>query len=234
MVRAGNPVLLPPQTYGFILGEVVRRVSALPFEQFFQQEIAGPLDADFHFGLTSPVDQARVAQLWYPDPSTMPDEIDDPVMIEFEQGDWVVPSRIAAVLPAASGNGNARSIARIGSIMAMGGEVDGRRYLSRATVEEAGTEQSFMEDRLLGWCRYGLGFGLDHEYFPASTPTSMHWGGYGGSLATMDPAIGLSVGFTPNRLLAETVAPIDDTFASAGRLLDLIRSVGVVSQALTD
>lgn len=223
-----------PQTYGFILGEVVRRVSALPFEQFFQQEIAGPLDADFHFGLTSPVDQARVAQLWYPDPSTMPDEIDDPVMIEFEQGDWVVPSRIAAVLPAASGIGNARSIARIGSIIAMGGEVGGRRYLSRATIEEAGTEQSFMEDRLLGWCRYGLGFGLDHEYFPASTPTSMHWGGYGGSLATMDPAIGLSVGFTPNRLLAETVAPIDDTFASAGRLLDLIRSVGVVSQALTD
>jgi CubicO group peptidase (beta-lactamase class C family) len=228
----GTEAYYHPHTFGFILGEIVRRISGRPFDQFFQQEIAGPLGADFHFGLTSPADQARVSRLWYPDPSSTPDEVEDPVMTELEQADWVVPSRMAAVLPAASGLGNGRSIARIGAMMAMGGELDGRRYLSRDTIEEAGTEQSFMEDRLLGWCRYGLGFGLDSEYFPASTPTSMHWGGFGGSLATMDPATGMSVGFAPNRLQVDDNP--DGKVMIQDRLAAVIRTIGDVSRNLFD
>jgi CubicO group peptidase (beta-lactamase class C family) len=228
----GTDAYYHPITYGYLLGEVVRRVSGLGFGDFFRQEIAEPLGADFHFGVTSTADQARVAQLWYPNPATTPDEADDVVMTEIEQGDWVVPSRMAAVMPSTSGIGNARSIARIGAMVAMGGEIDGRRYLSRQTIEEAGTEQSFQEDRLLGWCRYGLGFGLDSEYFPASTPTSMHWGGFGGSLATMDPATGMSVGFAPNRLLVEDTD--DGMPMTQERLYTLIRTIGNVSRALTD
>ena len=231
----GTEAYYHAMTYGFLLGEVVRRISGLAFDEFFRREIAEPLDADFHFGLTSPTDQARVAQLWYPDPATTPDEIDDVVMTEFEQGEWVAPSRMAAVIPASGGIGNGRSIARIGALLAMGGELDGRRYLSWATVEEAGTEQSFMEDRLLGWCRYGLGFGLDSEYFPASTPTSMHWGGYGGSLATMDPATGMSVGYAPNRLLVDANPDgSGTTMVDQERLVTLIRTVGDVSRSLFD
>jgi CubicO group peptidase (beta-lactamase class C family) len=151
-------------------------------------------------------------------------------MTELEQADWVVPSRMAAVMPAASGIGNGRSIARIGAMMAMGGELDGRRYLSRETIQEAGSEQSFMDDRLLGWCRYGLGFGLDSEYFPASTPTSMHWGGFGGSLATMDPATGMSAGFAPNRLRVEDKP--DGKIMMQDRLAAVIRTIGDVSRNL--
>ncbi len=228
----GTEAYYHPLTYGFLLGELVRRVRGLPFDEFFRQEIAGPLDADFHFGLSWPADQARVSQLWYPNPATVRHEIDDPVMTELEQRDWVVPSRMAAVIPATSGIGNARSIARICAMVAMGGELDGRRYLSQATIEEAGTEQSFLEDRLMGWCRYGLGFGLDSEYFPASTPTSIHWGGFGGSLATMDPATGMSVGFAPNRLL-EDENP-DPKILPQDRLTTLIRTIGDVSRALFD
>jgi CubicO group peptidase (beta-lactamase class C family) len=228
----GTDAYYHPHTSGFMLGEVVRRISGLPFEEFFGQEIAGPLDADFHFGLTDPADQARVAQLWYPDPSTMPEAVDDIVMTELEQGDWVVPSRMAAVMPSTNGIGNGRSIARICGMIAMGGVLDGRRYLSRETIEEAGREQSFQEDRLLGWCRYGLGFGLDSEFFPASTPTSMHWGGYGGSLAMMDPATGMSVGYAPNRLLAEH-SP-DGSIMIQDRLATLIRTIGDVSRSLFD
>jgi CubicO group peptidase (beta-lactamase class C family) len=161
----GTEAYYHSMTYGYLLGEVVRRISGWAFEGFFRREIAAPLGADFHFGMTDPADQARVAQLWYPDPSTTPDAVDDVVMTEIEMGDWVVPSRMAAVMPSASGIGNGRSLARICAMIAMGGELDGRRYLSRETIAEAGTEQSFQEDRLLGWCRYGLGFGLDSEYF---------------------------------------------------------------------
>jgi CubicO group peptidase (beta-lactamase class C family) len=227
----GTQTYYHPHTYGFLLGEVVRRITGLAFEEFFREEIAGPLDADFHFGLTDPADQARVAQLWYPDPAVAPEELDDVVMTELERGDWAVPSRMALVMPSTSGIGNGRSIARICAIIAAGGQLDGRRFLSRETIAEAGTEQSFQEDRLLGWCRYGLGFGLDSEYFPAATPTSMHWGGYGGSLATMDPATGMSVGFAPNRLLVED--PPDGTPVMAQeRLFTLIRTIGDVSRRL--
>ena len=226
----GTETYYHPHTYGYMLGEVVRRVSGLAFDEFFREEIAEPLGADFYFGLTDPADQARVAQLWYPDPSATPDEVDDVVMTEVEQGDWVVPCRMAAVMPSTGGIANGRSIARICAMVAMGGELDGRRYLGQDTIVEAGTEQSFQEDRLLGWCRYGLGFGLDSEYFPASTPTSMHWGGFGGSLATMDPATGMSVGFAPNRLLVEDTP--DGMAMTQERLYTLIRTIGDVSRSL--
>ena len=109
----GTEAYYHPHTYGYMLGEVVHRVSGLAFEEFFREEIAQPLGADFHFGLTDPADQARVAQLWYPDPSATPDAVDDVVMTEVEQRDWVVPSRMAAVMPSTSGIANGRSIARI-------------------------------------------------------------------------------------------------------------------------
>ncbi len=216
-----------PITYGFLLGELVHRVSGISFAEFFHQEIAAPMGADFHFGLSSPEDQARVAQLWPPDPETMPEEIQNPVMTELEEGLWVVPERMAAVLPSTGGIGNGRSIARICSMMAMGGELEGRRYLSRATIDEAGTEQSYDDDPMLGWCRYGLGFGLDSDSFPGPTPTTMHWGGYGGSLATMDPASGISVGFAPNRLLAD-----EDAVRGQERLVTLISTIGAVSRQI--
>src|SRR5207247_10828802 len=81
------------------------------------------------------------------------------------------------------------------------GEVDGRRYVSRATVDEAASEQSYTEDQMLGLVRRGLFFALDAKEFPAATPTTIHWGGYGGSWLTMDPAAGITCAYTPNRWL---------------------------------
>ena len=52
--------------YGFILGELVHRLSGQPFGRFFAEGIAGPLDADFHFGLHTAADRARVSQVWWP------------------------------------------------------------------------------------------------------------------------------------------------------------------------
>ncbi|HUW00713.1 MAG TPA: serine hydrolase domain-containing protein [Acidimicrobiales bacterium] len=217
-----------PLTYGFLLGELVHRTAGVAFADFFAREVAAPMGADFHFGLTAPEDQARVAELWPADPETTNEAVDDPVMAELEEGLWVVPERMAAVMPSTNGIGNARSIARICSMMATGGELEGRRYLSKATIDEAGTEQSFEDDRMLGPCRYGLGFGLDSEYFPGPSPTAMHWGGYGGSLATMDPATGISAGFAPNRLLADPEP--DGAPMMQDRLSRLISTIGEVSR----
>jgi CubicO group peptidase (beta-lactamase class C family) len=193
-----------PQTFGYLLGELVRRVSDMPFEEFFRREIAEPLGADFHFDL--PTDQAtRVAALWPPDGDM---DIESPmgaaVMGELAaMGEWIDPANLPTVMPAASGVTNARALARIGQIVAVYGELDGRRMLSRSIIEEAGTEQSHADDEVIGWVRYGLGFGLHTDDYPAPTPSTMHWGGYGGSFLTMDPVSGISCGYAQNQLLLD-------------------------------
>ena len=48
-------------TLGFLIGEVVRRVTGESIGAFFRREVAGPLDADFHFGLDADEDD-RVAE----------------------------------------------------------------------------------------------------------------------------------------------------------------------------
>ncbi len=194
---------------GFILGELVHRCSGRPFREFFRTELAEPLDAEFHFGLTDPDALERVADVWPAEERV--EEFVDPAYDELEQGNWLAPESLAAVMPTVNGATNARALARIGSVIAAGGTVDGRTYLSPTTIAEAGTEQSYEESPFLGRCRFGLGWGIDSVEFPAPTPTTMHWGGYGGSFLAMDPGTGMSVAFVPNKFrLGEPGRPWDD------------------------
>ncbi len=62
----GTVTCYHPITFGHILGELVRRVTGERIDEFFRREVAEPLGADFHFGLSDPTDQARVATLWFP------------------------------------------------------------------------------------------------------------------------------------------------------------------------
>jgi CubicO group peptidase (beta-lactamase class C family) len=193
-------------TLGYILGELVHRVSGVAFEQFVADEITGPLDADFHFALSAPRDLARVAEVWGPQsPRFELPPMGERAYAEIEE---IVPALygtelMAADIPAGSGITNARALTPIGSIMALDGEVDGRRYLSRHAVKEACREQSYAEDQAMGGVpiRRGLFFGLHSKEFPAPTPTTIHWGGHGGSWLSMDPASGTTCAYTPNRLL---------------------------------
>ncbi len=220
-----------PQTFGFILGELVRRLSGMPFDEFFRTEIAAPLNAEFHFGLSDARDQARVAELIYPSTSMiMPSAMGERAFNEIEARDWVTPNRMAAVIPASSGLATAKGIATIGAMMAMGGELNGRRFMSTDIIDQATTEQSYAEDEVLGWCRYGLGFGLDSAEFPGPTPTSFHWGGFGGSFITMDRTPRISCGFVPNRLLLDDSEKV--TRPGNDRLFDLWQSLGEISRSL--
>jgi CubicO group peptidase (beta-lactamase class C family) len=229
----GTVTCYSPDAFGFQLGEVVRRVTGLPLQDFFRAEFADPLGLDFHFAIDDPLEQARVADLW-PDtdfdggPPDTASEIAARVMSEdFEGNPWLPRESLSTVAPAGSGIANGRAFARVGAMLAMGGELDGRRYLSRSIIDEASSEQNVAEDLLLGPIRYGLCFGLHSEEFPAATPTSFHWGGYGGSSITMDMASGTSLGFTPNRLR------VADSFLPDGRLGRLWRALGEVSRSLS-
>ena len=197
------------QTFGYILGELVQRVSGVAFAEFVRRELTEPLDADFHFAITSPDDRDRVSAMWPPESiPVIQSAMADRAWTELTTfGDFTSPQSLARMNPGGSGITNARALARIAAVLANGGELDGRRYLGRATIDEAAREQSCAVDEMFGSGRWGLGFGLHSEEFPAPTPTTFHWGGFGGSFITMDLVSGVSCGFAPNRLVVATTGP---------------------------
>jgi CubicO group peptidase (beta-lactamase class C family) len=223
----GSTFCYSPHVFGYVLGEVVRRVSGRAIDEVCRTEFIEPLGAEFHFPLTDPLAHVRVADLWPDESEPAESEIGARLMTEMQStGEWVQPECFSAMLPAACGITNGRALARLSSMFAMGGELDGRRYLSRSIIQEASREQAAGEDVVLGPIRYGLGFGLDNPTFPAPTPTTFHWGGYGGSFITMDTETGLSCGFTPNKLRQAEFG------AERGRLARYVATLGEVSRSL--
>jgi CubicO group peptidase (beta-lactamase class C family) len=188
-------------TYGHLLGELVQRASGKPFQQFFMEELTGPLNADFHIGITNEADFERLAEMLF----AVPDDIFESAPIA-DRILWSIeppPPRLsheyfAASVPGSNGVGNARSLLRFGTLMAMGGTLHGRQYLSRELVQEAATEQVHDICPVENDLHLGLGFGLDGTYFPAPLPNSFHWGGYGGSWCVMDIESGFAAAYVMN------------------------------------
>jgi CubicO group peptidase (beta-lactamase class C family) len=89
---------------------------------------------------------------------------------------------LGAEIPAGNGQGNARSMARVGSIVACGGSLDGKKYLSTETLENAIKEQIYGTDLVLGPIRFGLGWGLPSNEAPYTpnweTRRACYWGGW--------------------------------------------------------
>lgn len=191
-------------TQGFLVGEVVRRITGRNPGEFFADEIAGPLDADFHMGLSAEHDH-RVAPT-VPPPSrdedytasapgapatTAPGPAITPTAIRVRDGNSVAWRR--AQIPAASGFGNARSVALVQSAMACGGSVRGVRLLSRAGCDRAWEEQFSGEDRRLGMpISWGLGYGRFGGTYG--------WGGWGGSTVMIEPESRLVVAYVTNQM----------------------------------
>jgi CubicO group peptidase (beta-lactamase class C family) len=197
-------------TQGYLLGEVVRRVTGKSVGTFFRDEIAGPLGADFFIGLPASED-ARVADLVPPDFEQMAASLPTAETSIATRSvlscvlDATEPRTRAwrgAEIPAAGGTGNARSVARVHSALACGGTVDGVRLMSPETVEQVLVEQSNGTDKVLGVpMRFGMGFGLMSELIPLSpNPRSFFWGGWGGSIAVIDLDAELSVAYVMNKM----------------------------------
>jgi CubicO group peptidase (beta-lactamase class C family) len=165
---------------------------------FFAAEVAGPLGADFAIGLPAEQDH-RVAPAVPP-----PGQSDDyaagassssapaaGTAMRVRDGNSVAWRR--AQIPAASGFGNARSVALVQSVMACGGAVRGVRLLSQAGADRAREEQFCGEDRRLGMpVRWGLGYGLFGR--------NLGWGGWGGSIVMIDPGHEMTVAYVTNQM----------------------------------
>lgn len=197
-------------TYGFLVGEVVRRVSGRSLGSFFREEVAAPLGLDFHIGLPEAC-EPRVARL-VPPPATDTTRSlrDDPDSLPARTlGNPVTPASAtwtrawrAAEIPAAGGHGNARSVARLYAALALGGELDGVRLVREAILDRAATVQCAGEDAVLRVpVQWGLGFvvnGRPGIYGP--NPETIGHSGYGGSFGFADRQARLSMGYVMNRM----------------------------------
>jgi CubicO group peptidase (beta-lactamase class C family) len=185
-------------TYGFLVGEIVRRVTGRSLGEFFAEEVAGPLGADFHIGLPAEHDH-RVAPVIAPPSSPSVDRIvatafagSPNPLIEADDGNTVAWRR--AAIPSAGGFGNARSVGAVQSVLAGAGAVRGVRLLSARGCARAWETQYHGEDRVLGASmRYGMGYGLFGH--------SCGWGGWGGSLVMVDLDAGMTVSYVMNQML---------------------------------
>jgi CubicO group peptidase (beta-lactamase class C family) len=198
-------------TQGYLVGEVIRRITGKTVGSVFREEIAGPIGADFHIGLPASED-SRVAELIPPEPGTA---IGSSAQTEVQKnmsdnpGVDVSETRTrawrGAEIPAAGGTGNARSVALIHTILANGGVAKGKRFLSEAGCRKALELQIEGMDLVLGMpVRYGMGFGLGGGIIPLPSPNSFFWGGYGGSLAIIDMDNRATYAYAMNRMMGTT------------------------------
>jgi len=221
-------------TYGHLIGEVIRRITGQRLGEFFAAQIARPLGADFHIGL-SPAEFHRVANL-LPPPSLLPTEMTqlDPNGPAFKtftgpemdlniERSWTERWRRADI-GASNGHGNARSVARIQSAVACGGEVDGVRLLSPKTINRIFEVQSDEIDLVLGYrLKIGVGYGLPWpEVLPFVPEGRVCFGtGAGGSLVIVDADRRMTVAYVMNKMaMSGIVEPI--AAALVERVYDIV------------
>jgi CubicO group peptidase (beta-lactamase class C family) len=206
-------------TFGFLTGEIVRRVSGERIGSFFRREVAGPLDADFHFGF-GPEHDRRTAEYLFAETSGFEEEGERQESPRLDEARAFLLSRAylnppglsglgtvntrawrAAEIPSANGHATARGVARVYSALACGGAVDGVRLVEPGTIEQATAEASCGTDFVLRRpSRFGLGFQLTQPE-RALGPNGRSFGhfGAGGSLGFADPDARLSFGYAMNR-----------------------------------
>jgi CubicO group peptidase (beta-lactamase class C family) len=224
-------------TFGFLVGEIVRRVSGVTYGEFLGREIGVPLGADFHVGVAE-CDLGRIAEfVWLPElagvPSPDPATLTDAQLMTLHtyfnpkgaSGHGTVNARAwrCAEYPSTNGHATALGIARAYALVASGGMVRGKRYLARSIIEEASREHSAGEDAVLGRpSRFGLGFQLaplDKPIGP-NDGVVLHFGA-GGALGFADPVGRIGFGYAMNRMGPRLANPtnrnlIEALYASLG------------------
>ncbi|GAA2579097.1 serine hydrolase domain-containing protein [Streptomyces lienomycini] len=212
------------RTWGWLVGEVIRRVAGRSPGRFFAEEIARPLGLDFFIGLPTS-ERERVSRMAYRRPAvdltTVPAEevpeelreqvaawrdpnsfsnrafaVTDPAAIDFDS-----PEVQAAELPSSNGIGTARALARM--YAAVIGEVDGVRLLTPETLASATEEQASGMDQVLVFpSRFSTGYMLPTEGNLMTGPNAFGHTGRGGSLAFADPAQGIAFGYVMNHVIS--------------------------------
>lgn len=195
----GTAIGYHPVTYGFALGEVIRRVDGRMPRDFFHDEIFGPLGMDASLG-TDDIDAVLL-------PEAMSEAtFQDPEGSERRTSNIVerfrLPATLRGQLPAANGVGTAAALARFYAALVAGGHLDGVRLLSPETVADA-TRVHVHTDLDLSTglpSSFGLGFIAGGLFAPFDQPGVFGHSGQQCAIAYGDSALGLGVAYLTNGL----------------------------------
>ncbi len=212
--------------FGWLVGEIVRRVDGRTIGTFLRDEVAGPLGLrDLHIGLPA-AEEPKVARLRPPpdqteslpaemrellerwrDPATIPGKVVPPDLTDLTEF-MNTPEAHRAEIPAAGGIATARDLARLYACLGNGGSLGGVTLMRPETIAAASTRQTFRPDAVLmvpvGWA---MGYGTGGTPISVAGPrvTSYGHAGFGGSIGFADPEIGMAFGYVPNALVMDLI-----------------------------
>ncbi|WP_254536369.1 serine hydrolase domain-containing protein [Halomarina litorea] len=196
-------------TYGWLVGELVRRVSGTPIDEYAADHVFSPLGMD-DTTIGNASDEVATLVGFDPFDRCRESAAGLGTMTNAEAAaTFNDPTVRGAVAPAATGVGTARDMARFYACLVNGGELDGTRILSRAAVEEALTQQVRVpRDGTLGVPRrYALGFErggeVEDKYGTLSPESVFGHGGLGSIVGWGDSEAGLGVAYVTNGIRDE-------------------------------
>jgi CubicO group peptidase (beta-lactamase class C family) len=227
-LAAMTPLWLPgsasgyhPVTFGYLAGEIFRRVDGRTMGTALREDIATPLGLDLWIGLPD-AEHARCAQIRRP--PAMPDlgPITEIKRLAFLTK-WASPGGRGeaawrrAEIPSANGHATAPALALLMAVLAGDGEIGGLRALAPGVAAEAARRRIFGPDLVLPYdMSWGAGF-IRNEGLGIYGPGAESFGhsGWGGSCAFADPERGVSGAYVMNRQSAQLIAD-----PRAGRLIE--------------
>lgn len=196
-------------TFGTLVDELVRRIAGISLASFYNAELRDPNDVDFFLGLPA----SNLPLVTYSQP---PDPADDdpamwpatelaqtalnpgplfPALTDLER----TPQAQLAALPAISGIGSARGLAKLYALCVTGTDVPPR--LSPETITAVATTQAQGNDLILPFeTSFGLGFQTPNKRLPLAGGASFGHDGFAGSLGLTSPEHRLSLGFFTNEI----------------------------------
>jgi CubicO group peptidase (beta-lactamase class C family) len=222
-------------TFGFLVGEVVRRVSGKRIGQFLREEVCAPLGLkDMYIGAPASVEPqiAKLKNRMVITPEMMQQvqarltegkPLVDPLMeramgarpgsmMSGQQNDepnvFDTPEAHRAEIPAANGLMTARDLARMYACLGNGGELDGARLMSPERVKIMSTVQTKRPDKVIVVeVAWSLGYmnGGIEGWPQGPRETAFGHAGLGGSIGFCDPEIGMAFGFTTNALAMDLI-----------------------------
>jgi CubicO group peptidase (beta-lactamase class C family) len=200
-------------TFGWINGEVLRRISGLTVGEFLRSRISEPLAADAFVGL-SWQEQERVAETASPQPLgyfifrgaiRLGGRAKKMAFTNPPRPIQAVNTRRwrEAEIPSSNGHASARGLARIYAPLASGGTAGSVRLLSEASAERAGRQEVDAKDVVTGTqARRTLGFMLPEPELGDPRPlTAFGHPGMGGSIGFADPPRRLAMGYVMNKMI---------------------------------
>jgi len=199
--------------WGFLSGELIKRISGKTLGTYFHEKVAKSLGADFFIGLPDS-EMNRVGAIIGPNRGRIPQKkIDNPPEMPPLYAISLLNPNIRpykdassyawrkAEIAAANGQANARGIARIYGAQANGGEIDGIRIISKKGIDRAVQEEINGIDLVTGrFSRFARGFSLNAEGGYGPNDRSFGHAGAGGSIGFADPDAKIGVGYAMNQM----------------------------------